>query len=315
MLWLRLAGRDGLPSRCLMLWAPKDFQLLDLLADMDGSDPSPHQEQHRAGMLAYVNSSSCRHALLVNHFSPGAADLQGPCTGGCDACDRRRGGQEQHRDVSQEAALLLAAVRGLKGLFGLGRPVSLLRGSNAKDIQPWMRELQSPLGGVLHGAGTKRSEGWWKGLAGLLQAQDLIKSVFKRGAGNQMGYSVLTISPTGIDFLNAFTRRRAHQQQQQPPVPAPGAAAAAGCLQLVLPADMEAEDAAARRQAAAAAAREAERMAAAQQLGEEAEEKEELRQALRVARKQVADALGQVSTWWGSEGLTWACAATAGVWG
>jgi superfamily II DNA helicase RecQ len=276
---------------------------------MDGSDPGPHQEQHRAGMLAYVNSSSCRHALLVNHFSPGAADLQGPCTGGCDACDRRRGGQEQHRDVSQEAALLLAAVRGLKGLFGLGRPVGLLRGSNAKDIQPWMRELQGPLGGALHGAGTKRSEGWWKGLAGLLQAQDLIKSVFKRGAGIQMGYSVLTISPAGIDFLNAFTRRAHHQQQQQP-VAVPGAA---GCLHLVLPPDMEAEDAAARRQAAAAAAREAERMAAAQKLGEEAEEKEELRQALRVARKQVADALGQVSSWWLPERFGRACDACAGV--
>jgi hypothetical protein len=49
-------------------------------------------ESHTRGMEAlrcYTSTGDCRHACLVNFFQPGALDVLGPCTGGCDNCTRR----------------------------------------------------------------------------------------------------------------------------------------------------------------------------------------------------------------------------------
>jgi hypothetical protein len=63
--------------------------------------------------------------------------------------------------------------------FGLNRAVSLLRGSKAKGVEPWMQQLTGPDGLLLHGAGSSRSEEWWKGLAGVLLGQGYISSQSK----------------------------------------------------------------------------------------------------------------------------------------
>lgn len=64
------------------------------------------------------------------------------CSGGCDSCDRHAGGQVRRRDFGPHARLLLGAVAALKGFYGAGKPVALLRGSTAKDMQPWMMEVR-----------------------------------------------------------------------------------------------------------------------------------------------------------------------------
>lgn len=49
-------------------------------------------DSHSRGMAAlrtYTNSGDCRHALLVNFFQPDTLPTNGPCTGGCDNCQRR----------------------------------------------------------------------------------------------------------------------------------------------------------------------------------------------------------------------------------
>jgi hypothetical protein len=47
----------------------------------------------------------------------------------------------------------------------------VLRGSKAKSVDPWMQALTGPDGRALHGAGSGRSDEWWKGLAGVLMGQ------------------------------------------------------------------------------------------------------------------------------------------------
>ncbi len=48
--------------------------------------------------------------------------------GGCDNCASRAAGAVAERDLAAEARLLLGVVARLKG-FGLGKPISILRGS------------------------------------------------------------------------------------------------------------------------------------------------------------------------------------------
>ncbi|GFR52323.1 hypothetical protein Agub_g14861, partial [Astrephomene gubernaculifera] len=112
----------------------------------------------------------------VNFFTEGALPPQGPCRGGCDACDRRSAGEVSARDIGDEARLMLSAVAGLHNKYGMSRAVQLLRGSRSKELAPWMLEATHLVTGAkLHGSGSSRSDGWWKGLGGLLAAEGLLQ--------------------------------------------------------------------------------------------------------------------------------------------
>lgn len=63
--------------------------------------------------------------------------------------------------------------------FGLNRAVMLLKGSKSKQVDPWMQELVGPDGAKLHGAGSNRSEDWWKGLGNVLMGQGYLASKTK----------------------------------------------------------------------------------------------------------------------------------------
>jgi hypothetical protein len=60
--------------------------------------------------------------------------------------------------------------------YGVTRVTQLLRGSRNKDIAPWMLTKTAPDGStVLHGALKSRSDGWLKGLHGLLVGKGFIE--------------------------------------------------------------------------------------------------------------------------------------------
>lgn len=67
----------------------------------------------------------------------------------------------------------------LQNCFGTARAVSVLRGSKAKSIEPWMQDIKDQHGNPLHGAGSSRSDDWWKGLAGVLMGQGYLQSQHK----------------------------------------------------------------------------------------------------------------------------------------
>lgn len=67
----------------------------------------------------------------------------------------------------------------LQNCFGTARAVSILRGSKAKNVESWMMELRDAGGKLLHGAGSSRSDDWWKGLAGVLMGQGHLQSQHK----------------------------------------------------------------------------------------------------------------------------------------
>lgn len=64
--------------------------------------------------------------------------------------------------------------------------MAVLRGSKAKSIDAWMQQLAGPDGQLLHGAGSGRSDEWWKGLANVLMGQGLLASQ-ARTVSNMLG--------------------------------------------------------------------------------------------------------------------------------
>ncbi|GIM10839.1 hypothetical protein Vretimale_14456 [Volvox reticuliferus] len=257
------AGRDGADSRCVLMWSAADAMTLSRIKEAEGMSVEGRAavQEAMAKMQAYCHSTSCRHAQLVNFFTAGTLPPQGPCRGGCDMCDRRASGEVTSRDVATEARLLLSAVEGLRNKYGMARSVHLLRGSRCKDLQPWMLEATHAVTGErLHGAGSGRSESWWKGFGGLLNAEGLLQH---HSVGD---YQVVRVSDKGARWLRSG----------EP-------------LERELPPALMEEEMRAHREAMARVRQQEERQ---QALTAEAEELEALRAALRAERKRVADALG-----------------------
>jgi ATP-dependent DNA helicase RecQ len=76
------AGRDGLPSDCVMLWQPKDVGLLAYFIDQlkdPGEKERSWQRYHT--VKRFVESAQCRHLQICTHFG------QTPKWERCEMCD------------------------------------------------------------------------------------------------------------------------------------------------------------------------------------------------------------------------------------
>jgi len=212
------AGRDGLPARCVLLWAPGDIATGDLVRSGGGMSPasSAAAGQGTTDVQAYLASSSCRAAQLVNHFAGGdeaAACLlpvAGPCRGTCDRCDRRCLDAEE--DLGAPAKALLLAIRALNCRFGIGRAVSLVMPENPKKKKdappPWVVSRAEELGlpsarSALVGRHAERAtESWWRALGGALVAQGLIDYITVSGGGRG-GFSSPRLTASGARVAEA----------------------------------------------------------------------------------------------------------------
>jgi RecQ family ATP-dependent DNA helicase len=212
------AGRDGLQARCVLLWAPGDIATGDLVRSGGGMSPasSAAAGQGTTDVQAYLSSSSCRAAQLVNHFAGGdkaAACLlpvEGPCRGTCDRCDRRCLDAEE--DLGAPAKALLLAIRALNCRFGIGRAVSLVMPENPKkkkDAPPsWIVSRAEQLGlpsarSALVGRHAERAtESWWRALGGALVAQGLIEYITVSGGGRG-GFSSPRLTASGAKVAEA----------------------------------------------------------------------------------------------------------------
>jgi ATP-dependent DNA helicase RecQ len=85
------AGRDGLPSRCEMLWTKGDLALAARMAsstEQDKNESEVHRRAKQRGletMRRYVTTRRCRRRLLLDYMGE---ELQ-RCSG-CDRCGSRR---------------------------------------------------------------------------------------------------------------------------------------------------------------------------------------------------------------------------------
>jgi ATP-dependent DNA helicase RecQ len=85
------AGRDGLPSRCEMLWTKGDLALAARMAssnEQDKNESDVHLRAKRRGletMRRYVTTRRCRRRLLLEYMGE---ELE--CCSGCDRCGSLR---------------------------------------------------------------------------------------------------------------------------------------------------------------------------------------------------------------------------------
>ena len=137
------AGRDGLPSECLLLFSAGDAAKLSRFID----DMSTVQEQQIARaqlnrMLHYSETSGCRRADLLKYFGEEYPD---PDCASCDNCLAPRATY----DGTLDAQKFLSCIYRIKERgFGTGMKhlIEVLRGANTENIRNWNHDQLSTYG-------------------------------------------------------------------------------------------------------------------------------------------------------------------------
>lgn len=181
------AGRDGLPSECLLLFSRGDAVMLSRMIDQ--SDDEQAQAIARAQldrMLAFAESAECRRADLLRHF--GEEWTGGNC-GNCDNCLEPR----ETWDATLEAQKLLSCIYRIvqKSGFSVGwkHVAEVLVGARTEKIQRWGHDQLST-----YGIGKDRTRQEWGDLGRQLARKGLV-------AMSEGKFATASLTQLGLDTL------------------------------------------------------------------------------------------------------------------
>jgi ATP-dependent DNA helicase RecQ len=177
------AGRDGLPSECLLLFSPADrvkySQFIDEKPDPKERDIARSQLE---SIVHYAESAACRRRFLLDYF--GEISHEENC-GGCDNCQAPR----ETWDGTLAAQKLLSCVYRIqeKGSFsvGMGHVVEVLTGAASEKIRKWGHETLST-----YGIGKEHSRADWAAIG-----RELVRLGFLRQ--NSGKFNVLELTTEG----------------------------------------------------------------------------------------------------------------------
>jgi len=133
------AGRDGLPSECLLLYSGADFALWDSILKAEG-EPPPGALAKLREMYNFCQAAACRHRFLVEYFG------QAYDKGGCGACDICLGEVTAEGDSLVLAQKILSCVVRLGERFGADYVADVLRGADTARITAMRHDRLSTYG-------------------------------------------------------------------------------------------------------------------------------------------------------------------------
>ena len=177
------AGRDGLPSNCVLFYSRADRAKQDYFINQ----LEDHQEQQNARqklsqMVEFAEIPVCHRKSLLAYF--GEEWEQDNC-GACDVCL----GAGDEFDATEIAQKTLSAVVRTGERFGALHVARVLRGSREKRVLELGHDRLS-----VYGIGKDYTEDQLREVMGLLQARGLL-------ARNEGEYATLAVSQRGRDFL------------------------------------------------------------------------------------------------------------------
>ena len=183
------AGRDGLPSECLLLFSQSDAikqeKFIEEKPDARERKIAREQLQH---MVHYADSHQCRRATLLRYFGEEWPDDR------CDGCDNCRAPRESFDGTlaAQKFLSCVFRVRQKTGPdygFGLNHLVEVLTGADTDAVRKWRHNEVSTYG---IGKETKRAE--W-----LAIARQLIRLGFLKQTSEQ--FPKIELTTEGMEVL------------------------------------------------------------------------------------------------------------------
>ncbi len=134
------AGRDGLPSDCVLLYGPGDFVAASRLFDALEEDQKRMALARLDSMRGYAESDLCRRGLILSHFGEPLRDE--PC-GSCDNCMR---GPVETVDATVAAQKFLSCVKRTGERFGAAHVIDVLLGERTEKVERFGHAALSTFG-------------------------------------------------------------------------------------------------------------------------------------------------------------------------
>jgi len=184
------AGRDGLPSECILLFRPSDVAKQLHFIDEKSEKEARIARAQLQQMVHYAETRECRRGVLLEYF--GEKFLPQSCES-CDNCLQPR----ETFDGTVHAQKLLSCVYRIYARhgfgFGLGHVVDVLRGADTEAIrQRGHNELST------YGIGGELKRGEWQAIGRELLRLGLVGCAPGK-------FATLSLTPAGLEALRKRT--------------------------------------------------------------------------------------------------------------
>jgi ATP-dependent DNA helicase RecQ len=181
------AGRDGLPSECVLLFSPGD--VVKQLTFID-EKPDPREQQiareQLQQMVHYAEGAACRRRDLLEYFGESVAEEN------CDGCDNCLLPRSTF-DGTISAQKFLSCVYRIreKSRFsvGLNHVIEVLTGAETEKVRRWGHDQLST-----YGIGNEHQRREWAAIG-----RELIRLGYLRQTADRL--SVVELTPEGMDML------------------------------------------------------------------------------------------------------------------
>jgi ATP-dependent DNA helicase RecQ len=186
------AGRDGLPSECVLLFSAGDVVKQTNFID---EKPDPRERQiardQLQQMVHYAECSACRRRELLGYFGEQSGEAS------CDGCDNCLSPRETYDGTlaAQKFLSCVYRVRQQSGFdFGINQIAEVLTGADTENVRKWQHEKVST-----YGVGKEHSRAEWKAIGRELIRLGMVRQLAEK-------FSVLVLTAEGMAALKARKR-------------------------------------------------------------------------------------------------------------
>ncbi len=182
------AGRDGLPSECLLLFSPGDVvKQTQFIEQKSGAQEQQIARQQLQQTVHYAEISTCRRSALLAYFGE---EFPAANCGGCDNCLSPR----DRYDGTLAAQKLLSCVYRIRERsrfdLGLNHAIEVLAGADTEKIRKWRHDQLST-----YGIGKEHTRAEWQAIG-----RELIRLGYLRQSTDR--YTVVELTPAGRAALS-----------------------------------------------------------------------------------------------------------------
>jgi ATP-dependent DNA helicase RecQ len=144
------AGRDGLPSECVLLYNPADSAKLYSFIEQVGDEQERSAARTQLGkLISYAESTECRRIQILRYFGEVYTSLSGEVLSACGACDNCLTPREEFdaTDLTQRFLSCIIRIEQLGGFsVGLHHVVDVLRGVSSEKVVKFGHDKLSTFG-------------------------------------------------------------------------------------------------------------------------------------------------------------------------
>jgi len=180
------AGRDGLPSECLLLFSPGDVvKQRQFLTEKPPAERRIAEEQ-LAQMVHYAEDAGCRRASLLDYFGE---DFPHDTCGACDNCLQPRSTYDGTLAAQKFLSCIYRIRERSRFGVGMGHLIEVLTGADTEKIRKFGHTELST-----YGIGKETSRAEWGAIG-----RELIRLGYARQDADR--YNVLEITDAGRQLL------------------------------------------------------------------------------------------------------------------